>query len=146
MFTSPILLNCHDNPVRPVLSTAISQVRNWETRGMKGLAHGHGAHPWSQTFFVLQFPVSGFPRVAISRATRLPTGACPADCLRLNPDTYPFLRGLLLKQCMPQFLHVQNGNNNHSLNIKRLRGIKGYCVQSAQNRGWHKRPAQWMLL
>lgn len=86
--------------------------------------------------------VNGFPRVTLSRATRLTVGACPPDGLCLNPDTYPFLCGLLLRQCMPQFLHVQNGNNNHSLNIKRLRGIKGYCVQSTQNRGWHKRPAQ----
>ena len=85
--------------------------------------------------------VSGFPCVTISRATRLTMGACPPDCLCLNPDTYPFLCGLLLKHCMPQF-HVQKGNNNHSLNIKRLRRIKGYCVQRTQNCGWHKRPAQ----
>lgn len=111
---------------------AISQIRNWEIRGMKGLAQGHWAHLCSQ-IFRLQSPGS----VAFCMAEAVePSHWYWAWTLTVSPGSeschFSLSCDLLLRWSMPWFLHMQNGNNQ-SLSLKRLRGVNEFsCVKHSE--------------
>lgn len=123
-FIPTILLSGHNNPMRQVIAV-ISHIRNWQVQGMKRLVQAseliYGI--WSSPLSILQIQWLSICESLWSLQTDVDVGTWSPRFeswhLLLACDTS---LSLLLIQYMPQFLHMQNGNN-HSLNLKRLRGV-----------------------